>query len=100
MPEVIWKAYIGFEIQLGNRTAARALYERLLRRTSHVKVWMSYARFEGTKLRDLQQKDDDDQIDEEDVHEDEDEDEEEKEKRGAGAGGGEKGHLLPDNYVP
>jgi crooked neck len=37
-PEVLWMHYIDFEISLGDRTAARALYERLLERTQHVKV--------------------------------------------------------------
>lgn len=46
MPEVIWKAYIDFEIELEEFESARKLYERLLERTEHVKVWISYAHFE------------------------------------------------------
>lgn len=46
MPEVIWKAYIDFEIEQEEFEKARTLYERLLERTEHVKVWISYARFE------------------------------------------------------
>ncbi|KAH9406615.1 PREDICTED: crooked neck-like protein 1 [Rhagoletis zephyria] len=46
MPELIWKAYIDFEIELENFDKARLLYERLLERTEHVKVWISFARFE------------------------------------------------------
>ncbi|KAG8182521.1 hypothetical protein JTE90_002059 [Oedothorax gibbosus] len=46
MPEVIWKAYIDFEIEQENFDLARELYERLLKRTQHVKVWISFARFE------------------------------------------------------
>ena len=46
MPETLWKAYIDFEISIGNRAEARALYERLLEKTEHVKVWMSFAKFE------------------------------------------------------
>lgn len=42
-PEAIWKAYIDFE----EPPQARALYEQLLKRTKHVKVWVSYARFES-----------------------------------------------------
>lgn len=38
MPEVLWKAYIDFEIAEEESDKARALYERLLERTSHVKV--------------------------------------------------------------
>lgn len=50
MPEVLWKTYIDFEISQGERERTRILYERLLDRTKHVKVWMSYASFEGTPL--------------------------------------------------
>lgn len=46
MPELLWKAYIDFEISQGESELARNLYERLLERTSHVKVWISYAKFE------------------------------------------------------
>ncbi|KPM06266.1 crooked neck-like protein [Sarcoptes scabiei] len=46
MPEVIWKAYIDFEIEQEEFDSARKLYERLLTRTEHVKVWISYAKFE------------------------------------------------------
>jgi len=45
-PEVLWKAYIDFEIGEGERERTRELYERLLDRTKHVKVWMSFAQFE------------------------------------------------------
>lgn len=50
MPEALWKAYIDFEIAEGDRDKARALYERLLQKTEHVKVWLSYAKFEATAL--------------------------------------------------
>jgi crooked neck len=40
----------------GNRERVRVLYERLLDRTKHVKVWLSYARFEAEPLP-LQQQD-------------------------------------------
>ncbi len=53
MPELLWKAYIDFEIAQGERERARALYERLLERTKHVKVWMSFAKFEATPLEEL-----------------------------------------------
>lgn len=46
MPELLWKAYIDFEISQDESENARQLYERLLERTSHVKVWLSYAKFE------------------------------------------------------
>jgi len=38
MPEVLWKAYIDFEIQQEEYENARRLYHRLLQRTHHVKV--------------------------------------------------------------
>jgi crooked neck len=50
MPEVLWKGYIDFEIDEGEGNHAKKLYERLLERTSHVKVWISYAQFEATEI--------------------------------------------------
>jgi crooked neck len=50
MPEVLWKGYIDFEIDEGEGNHARKLYGRLLERTSHVKVWISFAQFEGTEV--------------------------------------------------
>jgi len=38
MPELLWKAYIDFEVGLSETEKARELYERLLERTLHVKV--------------------------------------------------------------
>jgi crooked neck len=52
MPEQLWKRYIDFELGLGSqkgRDNARRLYERLLERTQHVKVWLSFARFEAAE---------------------------------------------------
>uniref|UniRef100_A0A8D9B1Q8 Protein crooked neck n=1 Tax=Cacopsylla melanoneura TaxID=428564 RepID=A0A8D9B1Q8_9HEMI len=46
MPELVWKAYIDFEVAQGERDKVRELHERLLERTTHVKVWMNYAQFE------------------------------------------------------
>lgn len=46
MPEVLWKAYIDFETEQEEYDNVRGLYERLLQRTRHVKVWLSYAKFE------------------------------------------------------
>lgn len=47
MPETLWKAYIDFEIEQEETENVRTLYERLLERTKHVKVWISFAQFEG-----------------------------------------------------
>jgi crooked neck len=49
-PELVWKAFIDFEIEEGDSTRVRALYERLLDQTGHVKVWISYAQFESTSI--------------------------------------------------
>lgn len=46
MPEVLWKSYIDFEIEQEEYDNTRGLYKRLLQRTQHVKVWISYAQFE------------------------------------------------------
>ncbi|EHK16431.1 uncharacterized protein TRIVIDRAFT_56958 [Trichoderma virens Gv29-8] len=46
MPELLWKAYIDFEEEEGEYEKTRDLYERLLEKTDHVKVWISYAHFE------------------------------------------------------
>ncbi|XP_006812602.1 crooked neck-like protein 1 [Saccoglossus kowalevskii] len=48
MPEVLWKAYIDFEIEQEEYDKTRELYCRLLERTHHVKVWISYAQFEAS----------------------------------------------------
>jgi len=50
MPEMLWKGYIDFEIEEGEAQNARSLYEKLLERTAHVKVWISFAQFEGTSI--------------------------------------------------
>ena len=50
MPEVVWKGYIDFEIDEGEAYRARKLYERLLEKTSHVKVWMSFGQFEASEI--------------------------------------------------
>lgn len=45
------QAYIDFEISEGEFNRTRALYERLLDRTKHLKVWISYAKFEASAMR-------------------------------------------------
>ncbi|KAK9067586.1 hypothetical protein SSX86_011697 [Deinandra increscens subsp. villosa] len=50
MPESLWKAYIDFEIAAGEFERTRHLYERLLDRTKHLKVWISYAKFEASAI--------------------------------------------------
>lgn len=41
------QAYIEFEISQGEHERTRRLYERLLDRTKHLKVWVSFAKFEA-----------------------------------------------------
>jgi crooked neck len=45
-PEMLWKAYIDFEVTQNEIDNARQLYERLLDRSGHVKVWVSFGQFE------------------------------------------------------
>ncbi|KAF1743498.1 hypothetical protein MXB_2351 [Myxobolus squamalis] len=47
MPEFLWKSYIDFAISLGDYELVRDIYERLLIRTIHSKVWISFAQFEA-----------------------------------------------------
>jgi len=54
MPENVWKAYIDFEISLKAFDRVRDLYTKLLARTKHVKVWLSYAKFEEDSAQDAQ----------------------------------------------
>ncbi|KAM7494323.1 hypothetical protein LguiB_028932 [Lonicera macranthoides] len=55
MPELLWKAYIDFEISEGEFERTRQLYERLLDRTKHLKVWISYAKFEASAMEEVYQ---------------------------------------------
>ena len=46
MPELVWKAYVEFEEEEGEWDRVRKVYERLVERSGHVKVWISWAMFE------------------------------------------------------
>ncbi|KAF8346034.1 pre-mRNA-splicing factor CLF1 [Amanita rubescens] len=68
MPELLWKAYVDFEVEEGEREAARKLYERLVSVSGHVKVWISYALFEAEPMpvpRAEREEDEDEDEDEE-----------------------------------
>lgn len=52
MPELVWKAYLDFEQDLGNWKRVRTLYRKLLTETQHPRVWLSYALFELTSPQD------------------------------------------------
>lgn len=43
MPETVWRAYLDNEIELNNHDKARDIYERLLERSKHIKIWVAYA---------------------------------------------------------
>ncbi len=47
MPETLWRAYMDFEAAEGELAAVRGLYERLLFKSNHVKVWIAYGQFEA-----------------------------------------------------
>jgi len=64
MPELVWKAYIDFKVAEGERERARALYERLTQLSGHVKVWITYALFEGEPIPLLRDEREDDEEDE------------------------------------
>jgi crooked neck len=49
LPEVIWKSFIDFEYNNEQFDQVRNLYEKLLERTEHLKVWISYANFEANQ---------------------------------------------------
>lgn len=89
-PELLWKHFIDFEISRRKRRRARALYERLLERTGHVKVWLSYAAFEEAALPEKNGDEDDDESDS-------DGDGGEGEERDGDAGGGQPSLDSPDD---
>jgi crooked neck len=50
IPELLWKVYIDFETEEGERDSARWLYEWLISLSGHVKVWTSYVLFEAEPI--------------------------------------------------
>jgi crooked neck len=46
IPEVVWKNYIDFETGENEYSNVRKIFRRLLEKTSHPKVWSSFAAFE------------------------------------------------------
>ena len=45
-PELVWKSFIDFAIGKDDYDLVRSLYNQLLERTEHYKVWISFAQFE------------------------------------------------------
>ena len=58
------QAYIDFEIAEGEFERTRQLYERLLDRTKHLKVWISYAKFEASAIGEEEHEEEQEQEDE------------------------------------
>jgi len=49
-PENLWKSYIDFEFEQGERERVRDLYERLVSVSGHWKAWVAFAEFEGSAI--------------------------------------------------
>jgi len=64
MPELLWKSYIDFEEEEGEYERTRKLYERLLQKTDHVKVWISYAHFEINVPGEVEEDEESDEVSE------------------------------------
>lgn len=50
-PESVWKSFIDFEIETGSQEDVVQLFEKLLERSAHVKVWISYGTYMMTQGR-------------------------------------------------
>eukprot|EP00485_Elphidium_margaritaceum_P022952 CAMPEP_0202711074 /NCGR_PEP_ID=MMETSP1385-20130828/22943_1 /ASSEMBLY_ACC=CAM_ASM_000861 /TAXON_ID=933848 /ORGANISM="Elphidium margaritaceum" /LENGTH=729 /DNA_ID=CAMNT_0049370737 /DNA_START=27 /DNA_END=2216 /DNA_ORIENTATION=- len=46
-PQTLWSNYIEFEVRHRHYTRVRELFQRLLSKTKHVRVWINYAQFEA-----------------------------------------------------
>ena len=47
-PEIVWKKYIDLMMELENQEKVEELFERLLEKAPHSKVFMSYSQYEST----------------------------------------------------
>ncbi|SJX62897.1 probable protein CCN1-putative cell cycle control protein [Sporisorium reilianum f. sp. reilianum] len=65
MPEIVWKAYIDFEFDEREWERVDALYERLLEKSGHVKVWISYALSKVNQAAAIEEDEDDESDDDE-----------------------------------
>ena len=84
-PEILWKAYIDFETEEGERGRCRALYGASSSAAQHVKVWISFAQFELRAMALNNDDDDDDEAQEPEAAA------AEASRRGGGGGGGGPG---------
>ncbi|KAJ8673322.1 hypothetical protein QAD02_004584 [Eretmocerus hayati] len=48
MPEVVWKSYLDYLTSEQETEKVRNLYERLLKKSKHPKIWIAFANFELT----------------------------------------------------
>ncbi|GAK64400.1 pre-mRNA-splicing factor CLF1 [Moesziomyces antarcticus] len=67
MPEIVWKAYIDFEFDEREWERVDALYERLLEKSGHVKVWISYALSKVNRAAAIEEDEDDDEDDDDEA---------------------------------
>lgn len=51
-PEMVWRTWIDAEYEWGEPGRVEAVYDRLLERTKHIKVWLAYARFHYNSITD------------------------------------------------
>ncbi|SNX84394.1 probable protein CCN1 - putative cell cycle control protein [Melanopsichium pennsylvanicum] len=65
MPEIVWKAYIDFEFEEREWERVDGLYERLLERSGHVKVWISFALSKVNQATAMEEDEDQDEDDDE-----------------------------------
>jgi len=79
MPEVVWKSWIDFEFEEREWSNVQHLYERLLERTGHVKVWISFA--QSWMAAAVAEEEDEDDDDEEEEEEEQSEEEVEKSEK-------------------
>lgn len=81
MPEIVWKAYIDFEFEERQWERVDLLYERLLEKSGHVKVWISYALSKVNQAGAMEEGEDDTSDDDDDEEEEDDDDDQEKAPR-------------------
>lgn len=46
MPELIWKRYIDLNVTNGDIPAARSIYEKLIAKSHHIRIYKTFAEFE------------------------------------------------------
>jgi len=54
MPELVWKRYIDVNVANQDLVAAREIYERLLSKSHHIRIYKTYAEFEVEECEDAE----------------------------------------------